>query len=95
MLLPLTAQRSPSLRHDDETQASFISLLLRDCLHCRLGGQADKLVSETAFPMLASNPQFSHYYHCLGHQARSSCTLKFETKASGNHGNNYSGTWLN
>ncbi|KAF9016876.1 hypothetical protein BDZ89DRAFT_1117896 [Hymenopellis radicata] len=46
----LAAQRTASLRHDDEAQASLINRLLRSYLHYSLYDQADKLVSKTTFP---------------------------------------------
>jgi 26S proteasome regulatory subunit N3 len=62
----LAAQRTASLRHDDETQASLINRLLRNYLHYSLYDQADKLVSKTTFPASASNPQFARYHYYLG-----------------------------
>ncbi|KIJ61619.1 hypothetical protein HYDPIDRAFT_31221 [Hydnomerulius pinastri MD-312] len=62
----LAAQRTASLRHDDDTQASLINRLLRSYLHYSLYDQADKLVSKTTFPTSASNPQFARYHYFLG-----------------------------
>ncbi|KAG2117319.1 PCI domain-containing protein [Suillus discolor] len=62
----LAAQRTASLRHDDDTQASLINRLLRGYLHYNLYDQADKLVSKTTFPASASNPQYARYHYCLG-----------------------------
>lgn len=62
----LAAQRTASLRHDDDTQASLINRLLRGYLHYNLYDQADKLVSKTTFPPSASNPQFARYHYFLG-----------------------------
>ncbi|OBZ67607.1 putative 26S proteasome regulatory subunit rpn3 [Grifola frondosa] len=62
----LAAQRTASLRHDDETQASLINRLLRSYLHYSLYDQADKLVSKTSFPTSAGNPQFARYHYYLG-----------------------------
>ncbi|KAJ7686630.1 diphenol oxidase-A2 [Mycena rosella] len=62
----LAAQRTASLRHDDETQASLINRLLRSYLHYSLYDQADKLVSKTTFPASAGNPQFARYHYYLG-----------------------------
>ncbi|KAF7344571.1 PCI-domain-containing protein [Mycena sanguinolenta] len=62
----LAAQRTASLRHDDETQASLINRLLRSYLHYNLYDQADKLVSKTTFPASAGNPQFARYHYYLG-----------------------------
>ncbi|KAG1753642.1 PCI domain-containing protein [Suillus paluster] len=62
----LAAQRTASLRHDDDTQASLINRLLRGYLHYNLYDQADKLVSKTSFPTSASNPQYARYHYSLG-----------------------------
>jgi 26S proteasome regulatory subunit N3 len=62
----LAAQRTASLRHDDDTQASLINRLLRGYLHYNLYDQADKLVSKTTFPASASNPQYARYHYFLG-----------------------------
>ncbi|KAK7676772.1 hypothetical protein QCA50_020240 [Cerrena zonata] len=62
----LAAQRTASLRHDDETQASLINRLLRSYLQYNLYDQADKLVSKTTFPLSAGNPQFARYHYYLG-----------------------------
>ncbi|KAJ7754463.1 PCI domain-containing protein [Mycena metata] len=62
----LAAQRTASLRHDDETQASLINRLLRSYIHYSLYDQADKLVSKTTFPASAGNPQFARYHYYLG-----------------------------
>jgi 26S proteasome regulatory subunit N3 len=62
----LSAQRTASLRHDDETQASLITCLLRSYVQYNLYDQADKLVSKTVFPASASNPQFARYHYYLG-----------------------------
>ncbi|KZT03828.1 diphenol oxidase-A2 [Laetiporus sulphureus 93-53] len=62
----LAAQRTASLRHDDETQASLINRLLRSYLNYNLYDQADKLVSKTTFPVSAANPQYARYHYYLG-----------------------------
>ncbi|KII87567.1 hypothetical protein PLICRDRAFT_54649 [Plicaturopsis crispa FD-325 SS-3] len=62
----LAAQRTASLRHDDETQASLINRLLRSYVLYSLYDQADKLVSKTTFPTSAGNPQFARYHYYLG-----------------------------
>ncbi|KAJ7449661.1 diphenol oxidase-A2 [Mycena latifolia] len=62
----LAAQRTASLRHDDETHASLINRLLRSYLHSSLYDQADKLVSKTTFPPTASNAQHTRYHYHLG-----------------------------
>jgi 26S proteasome regulatory subunit N3 len=62
----LAAQRTASLRHDDETQASLINRLLRSYLHYSLYDQADKLISKTNFPTSAPNSQYARYHYYLG-----------------------------
>ena len=62
----LAAQRTASLRHDDETQASLINRLLRNYIYYSLYDQADKLVSKTTFPASAGNPQHARYHYYLG-----------------------------
>lgn len=62
----LSAQRTASLRHDDEAQASLINCLLRSYIQYSLYDQADKLVSKTTFPPSSSNPQFARYHYYLG-----------------------------
>ncbi|KAF8228814.1 hypothetical protein L208DRAFT_1453205 [Tricholoma matsutake] len=62
----LIAQRTASLRHDDETHASLINRLLRNYIHYSLYDQADKLVSKTTFPTSAGNPQLARFHYYLG-----------------------------
>lgn len=62
----LAAQRTASLRHDDEAQAALINCLLRSYISYHLYDQADKLVSKTTFPTSASNAQFARYHYYLG-----------------------------
>jgi 26S proteasome regulatory subunit N3 len=62
----LAAQRTASLRHDDDAQASLINRLLRNYIQYSLYDQADKLVSKTTFPSSAGNPQFARYHYYLG-----------------------------
>ncbi|KAI0688407.1 diphenol oxidase-A2 [Cytidiella melzeri] len=62
----LAAQRTASLRHDDETQASLINRLLRNYLYYSLYDQADKLVLKTTFPISAANAQHARYHYFLG-----------------------------
>jgi 26S proteasome regulatory subunit N3 len=62
----LAAQRTASLRHNDDTQASLINRLLRGYLHYNFYDQADKLVSTTTFPPSASNPQYARYHYFFG-----------------------------
>ncbi|KAF9445730.1 diphenol oxidase-A2 [Macrolepiota fuliginosa MF-IS2] len=64
--LLLSAQRTASLRHDDESQAALINCLLRSYINYSLFDQADKLVSKTTFPTSASNPQYARYHYYLG-----------------------------
>ncbi|KAH8113936.1 PCI domain-containing protein [Phellopilus nigrolimitatus] len=64
--LLLTAQKTASLRRDDECQAVLINLLLRNYLHYNLYDQADKLVAKTIFPTSAGNPQLARYHYYLG-----------------------------
>ncbi|KAJ7185558.1 PCI domain-containing protein, partial [Mycena filopes] len=62
----LAAQRTASLRHDDETQASLINRLLRSYLHDSLYDQADKLVAKTTFPPSAPSAQHARFHYYLG-----------------------------
>ncbi|TFK26631.1 diphenol oxidase-A2 [Coprinopsis marcescibilis] len=62
----LVAQRTSSLRHDDEAQASLTNILLRSYIHYNLYDQAFKLVSKTTFPPSASNAQYARYHFYLG-----------------------------
>jgi hypothetical protein len=62
----LAAQRTASLRHDDEAQAALINSLLKSYISYHLYDQADKLVSKTTFPTSASNAQFARYHYYLG-----------------------------
>jgi 26S proteasome regulatory subunit N3 len=64
--LLLSAQRTASLRRDDETLAVLINLLLRNYLHYNLYAQADKLVAKVPFPESAGNPQLARYYYYVG-----------------------------
>ncbi|KAA1472060.1 hypothetical protein DENSPDRAFT_838215 [Dentipellis sp. KUC8613] len=62
----LAAQRTASLRHDDETQASLINRLLRSYIQYSLYDQADKLISKTKFPASAPTTQYARYHYYLG-----------------------------
>ncbi|CAE6411024.1 unnamed protein product [Rhizoctonia solani] len=64
--LLLAAQRTASLRRDEECQAALINLLLRNYLHYNLYSQADKLVSKTTFPPSAGNSQLARYLYYVG-----------------------------
>lgn len=61
----LGALRTATLRHDDETQASLITLLLRNYLSSNKVSQAANLVSKTTFPESASNGLGARYYYYL------------------------------
>lgn len=62
----LAAQRTASLRHDDETQASLLNCLLHNYLKYSLYDQADMLVLKTTFPTSAGNPQYARYHYYIG-----------------------------
>ncbi len=62
----LAAQRTAALRHDDESQATLLNLLMRNYFHFSLFDQADKLVSKTTFPAYASNPQLARWCYYVG-----------------------------
>ncbi|KXS19386.1 hypothetical protein M427DRAFT_52825 [Gonapodya prolifera JEL478] len=62
----LAAQRTATLRRDDDCQATLVNLLLRNFLHYNLYDQAEKLVSKTTFPETASNNQIARYMYYLG-----------------------------
>ncbi|KAJ3120862.1 26S proteasome non-ATPase regulatory subunit [Nowakowskiella sp. JEL0407] len=64
--LLLAAHRTAALRHDDETQATVLNLLLRNYLQYNLFDQADKLVSKTTFPEAAPNNQVARHFYYLG-----------------------------
>ncbi|CAG8461882.1 8713_t:CDS:10 [Funneliformis caledonium] len=62
----LAAQRTATLRHDDDSQATLLNLLLRNYFHYNLFDQADKLVSKATFPESAGNNQQARYMYYLG-----------------------------
>ncbi|RIA82899.1 proteasome regulatory subunit C-terminal-domain-containing protein [Glomus cerebriforme] len=62
----LAAQRTATLRHDDDSQATLLNLLLRNYFYYNLYDQADKLVSKTTFPETAGNNQQARYMYYLG-----------------------------
>ncbi|KAJ1506902.1 26S proteasome non-ATPase regulatory subunit [Coelomomyces lativittatus] len=62
----LVLHRTATLRQDDESTATLINLLLQNYLDQNLVGQAEKLVSKSSFPELASHPQTARYYYYLG-----------------------------
>lgn len=61
----MKALRTATLRHDTETRASVISLLLRDYLLTNDINQAYNLVEKTEFPEDASNSVVARYYFYL------------------------------
>ncbi|CAO3611969.1 unnamed protein product [Cunninghamella echinulata] len=64
--LQLAAHKTASLRHDDETQATLLNLLLRNYFVHDLYDQADKLLSKSTFPENAGNNQAARYAYYLG-----------------------------
>ncbi|KAI8070547.1 proteasome regulatory subunit C-terminal-domain-containing protein [Gilbertella persicaria] len=62
----LAAHRTATLRHDDESQATLLNLLLRNYFYHNLYDQADKLVSKSTFPEKAGNNQAARYAYYLG-----------------------------
>ncbi|SAL96372.1 hypothetical protein [Absidia glauca] len=64
--MQLAAHRTASLRHDDETQATLLNLLLRNYFVHNLYDQADKLLSKSTFPENAGNNQAARYTYYLG-----------------------------
>ncbi|VVT57282.1 uncharacterized protein SAPINGB_P005638 [Magnusiomyces paraingens] len=63
--LLLNALRSATLRHDMETQASLITLLLRSYLATHHVSQAENLVSKITFPESAANALVARYFYYL------------------------------
>lgn len=61
----LSALRSATLRHDTETAASVITLLLRNYLLCHEVNQAANLVEKTEFPDNAGSSLVARYYYYL------------------------------
>ncbi|KAL7747426.1 26S proteasome non-ATPase regulatory subunit [Sorochytrium milnesiophthora] len=62
----LASQRTATLRHDVESQAMLLNLLLRNYLHYNLYEQADKLISKSTFPETADNNQTARYMYYMG-----------------------------
>ncbi|KAF9433517.1 26S proteasome non-ATPase regulatory subunit [Entomortierella beljakovae] len=62
----LNAQRTATLRRDDDTQSTLINLILRNYFHYNLFDQADKLVSKITFPENATNNQLARYMYYVG-----------------------------
>jgi 26S proteasome regulatory subunit N3 len=58
--------RTCTLRNDFEGQASLLNLLMRNYLMFNLYDQADKLVSKSTFPELASNNDWARFLYYLG-----------------------------
>ncbi|ODV97001.1 hypothetical protein PACTADRAFT_74587 [Pachysolen tannophilus NRRL Y-2460] len=61
----LLALRTATLRHDNETRASTITLLLRNYLLTNDISQASNLVEKTEFPTTVSNSLVARYYYYL------------------------------
>lgn len=61
----LSALRSATLRHDDETTASIVTLLLRNYLFTHDISQAANLCEKIVFPANASNALTARYYYYL------------------------------
>ncbi|KAJ9297095.1 hypothetical protein DTO271G3_4856 [Paecilomyces variotii] len=62
----LAALRTAVLRKDVDTQASVMTLLLRNYLSTSHISQADLLISHNQFPATASNNQIARYLYYLG-----------------------------
>ncbi|KAJ5692155.1 26S proteasome regulatory subunit rpn3 [Penicillium macrosclerotiorum] len=62
----LTALRTAVLRKDVDTQATVMTLLLRNYLSTSHITQADLLISHNRFPAAASNNQIARYLYYLG-----------------------------
>lgn len=61
----LLSLRTATLRHDSETTASIITLLLRSYLLTHDINQATNLIEKTEFPENAGNALFARYYYYL------------------------------
>lgn len=61
----MNALRTATLRHDTETRASVITLLLRDYILTNDINQAYNLVEKTEFPNDATNSVVARYYYYL------------------------------
>ncbi|KAF9888447.1 26S proteasome non-ATPase regulatory subunit [Aspergillus nanangensis] len=62
----LAALRTAVLRKDVDTQATVMTLLLRNYLSTSHISQADLLISHNRFPLSASNNQIARYLYYLG-----------------------------
>jgi len=58
--------RTATLRNDYEGQAVLINCLLRNYIHYNLYDQADRLVSKSTYPEMASNNEWARYLFYLG-----------------------------
>lgn len=58
--------RTATLRNDYEGQAVLLNCLLRLYLHYNLYEQADKLVSKSNFPEVASNNEWARFLYYIG-----------------------------
>ena len=61
-----TRLRTATLRHDEESQAMLINLLLRNYLHYNLYDQAGKLESKSTFPESANNSEMAKHMYYIG-----------------------------
>lgn len=62
----LSAHRTATLRHDEESQTTLINLLLRNYLHYNLYEQAEKLAAKLKFPTGAGNSQVARFMYYIG-----------------------------
>ena len=62
----LSAQQTAALRHDDDSLATLLNLLLRSYYAQNLYEQADKLIAKTKFPTNALNAQLARWYYYVG-----------------------------
>lgn len=62
----LAAQQTAALRHDDDSLATLLNLLLRSYYAQNLYEQADKLISKTKFPENALNAQLARWFYYVG-----------------------------
>lgn len=62
----LGIQRKATLRHDEQTQATVLNLLLKSFIDENLYDQADKLISKSNFPESADNNQSARYMYYQG-----------------------------
>lgn len=62
----LNGLRTATVRKDPDTQATVLTLLLRNYLAFSQVSAADSLISHTSFPLSASNSQQARYLYYLG-----------------------------